>query len=303
MKRALSHSQAEAVNQCEMKFKYAHIDSLEPKSRSTALMRGTNGHKFFEVFFLEIKKGMSTAHAMQAGQIAMMEESDVALLNLPLVTQWVQEVWEIKRHTWEVVLVEETHRIELGDLGQFPYTMDLIIRHKLTGELWMVDHKFLGQFYSEDVMDLMPQMPKYIAAYEAQHGVKIAGAIYNMVTTRTNAKDLFLMYEFKVSDARKNNAMREQVETFKAVEEIESGKRLPVRTINKMNCGHCSFKVLCKEEINGDMAMLGAVKDMMFQPNTYGYAYEEQKEEEVIPEPIPATLYSADEAIDFLGLL
>lgn len=277
-KIALSHSQAESLNQCEYKFKYAHLDNLEPKSRSIALMRGTNGHAFFEYFFKAIKNNLPTGQAMQLGQIEMMEESDVALMNLPLVTRWVKEVWEDKlEHEWEIVLVEETHRIELGDLGQFPYTMDLIIRHKLTGELWMVDHKFLGQFYSEEVMDLMPQMPKYIAAYEKQNNVKIAGAIYNMITTRANAKELFQMYEFKVSDARKNNAMREQVETFKAVEEIATGKRLPVRTINKMNCGHCSFRVLCVEEINGDTAMAEAVKDLMFQPNTYGYDYLENK--------------------------
>lgn len=281
MKRALSHSQAESLNQCEFKFKYAHLDNLEPKSRSVALMRGTNGHMFFETFFKAIKEGLPTENAMQLGQVAMMNESDVALINLPIVTRWVNEHWKDNlERVWEIVLVEETHRIELGDLGQFPYTMDLIIRKKHTGELFMVDHKFLGQFYSQEVMDLMPQMPKYIAAYERQNGVKIAGAIYNMITTRTNAKDLFQMYEFKVSEARKVNAMREQIETFKAADDISTGKRLPVRTINKMNCGHCSFRVLCVEEINGDTATAEFVKEMMFQPNTYGYAYEAPIEEE-----------------------
>lgn len=274
-KIALSHSQAESLNQCEYKFKYAHLDNLEPITRGVALQRGTNGHKFFETFLTLVKAGLPVMEATDKGLKDMMEEnSNVAVLNMPLVMRWVQEIWipdwSLK---YEIVLVEETHRIELGSLGQFPYTMDAVLRDKNTGELWMLDHKFLGMFYSEQLMGLMPQMPKYIASEEKLKGVKFAGAIYNMLCTAPNAKELFKVHRFKVSEARKTNAMREQVETFKAVEEITSGKRLPVRTINKMNCGNCSFKALCLEEINGEVELLEFVKETQFKPNTYGYDY------------------------------
>lgn len=279
MKLSISHSQAEQFNQCEYKFKYATMDKLEPNVRGEALQTGTNGHAFFEAFFKGIKEYMSIEEATMSGYLAMQEDNaKIAVRVMPLVTKWVNNNWRGNlEHVWEVILVEETHRIELRELGQFPFTMDLIIKDKKTGQHYMVDHKFLGQFYSQEVIDLMPQMPKYIAAFESKMGIKFAGAIYNMVCTRVNATEesLFRMVRFKVSDARKNNAMFEQVETLKSIREVVEGRRLPVRSVNKMNCGHCGFRQLCNAEINGETAELQFIKDTLYQENTYGYEYVE----------------------------
>lgn len=278
MKLAISHSNAEAFNQCEYKFKYATMDKLEPITRSSALQIGTNGHAFFETFFKSIKENMSAEEATMAGYLSMQEENKkIAVQVMPLVTRWVNKYWRDNlENEWEVILVEETHRIELRELGQFPFTMDLIVKMKKTGKHYMVDHKFLGQFYSDEVIELMPQLPKYIASAERIMGIKFEGAIYNMVCTRDNAKEesLFKMVKFKVSDARKNNAMFEQIQTLKSINEVVEGRRIPVRTINKMNCGHCGFRPLCVAEINGeDEATLAFTKETLYTENTYGYEY------------------------------
>lgn len=280
MKIAISHSNAEAYNQCEYKFKYATIDKLEPKERSQALQIGTTGHLFFEKFFLEIQQGESIEVATMVGYSAMMDENPkAAVLAMPSVTKWVNTKWrDHLEHVWEIVKVEVTERIELGELGQFPFTIDLVIRFKKTGALYLVDHKFLGQFYSTEVIDLLPQLPKYAAAYESKYGEKIHGAIYNMISTRSNATDesLFKQVRFSISDARKNNAMREQVITFKEIKKLIAGEREPVRSANKMNCGHCGFKQICSAELNGDAAEVEVIKDMLYTENTYGYDYKEE---------------------------
>ena len=279
MKLAISHSNAESFNQCEYKFKYATMDKIEPVNQGEALQTGTNGHAFFEAFFKGIKEFMSIEEATMAGYLAMQKDNPkISVRVMPLVTKWVNDMWRDKlENEWEILLVEETHRIELRELGQFPYTMDLIIKDKKTGLVYMVDHKFLGQFYSEEVIALMPQMPKYIAAHESKTNLRFAGAIYNMVSTRVNAKDesLFKLFKFKVSDARKNNAMFEQIETLKSIHEVIEGHRLPVRSVNKMNCGHCGFRPLCVAEINGETAEAEFIKETMFKENTYGYEYKD----------------------------
>lgn len=278
-KIAISHSNAEAFNQCEMKFKYATMDKLEPKERSIALQIGTNGHLFFEKFFREIQKGETIETATLIGYNEMMDDNPkAALIAMPLVTKWIETQWRNNlEYVWEIVKVEVTERIELGDLGQFPFTMDLIIRHKKNGLLYLVDHKFLGQFYSDEVIDLLPQLPKYASAYELKHGELIAGAIYNMISTRDNAKEesLFKRYPFKLSSDRKINAMREQVITFREIKKVIAGERDPVRSANKMNCGHCGFKLLCAADINGNKEEAEVIKDMLYTENTYGYDYKE----------------------------
>lgn len=266
----VSHSQAEAFQQCEMKFKYAHIDSLEPNDRSIALQRGTNGHAFFEHFFLAIKEGESSERAMQYGMTKMMQENpSIAPQNMALVAGWVNSVWPDLN--WKVISVEETFRLNIGEF-QYPYTCDLIIQDG-QGDYYLVDHKFLGDPYPENVVKIQTQIPKYIAALRKK-GIPVKGGIYNIIRTRklTNMSP-YMMVDVPVTDARVRNAMVEQVNTMQEIKAVTSpGGRPLVRTANKMNCGHCSFIELCMADVNNEPT--DVIKKHLFKENTYGYARE-----------------------------
>lgn len=276
MKLAISHSMVDGFNQCEKKFEYSHIENLEPLSRSQGLNVGIAGHAYFENFFKAVQAGEDVNTAKLKGQLACIEEEQ-GMIALPLVTKWVDTKWTgFLEDEWELIIVEETLRVDLGELGEFPFTVDLVVRSKSSGKYFMVDHKFLGRFYSEEVMEILPQLPKYTAALEkVRPDIKIEGAIYNLISTRANAKDdaLFKTYPMKLSDARKVNAMREQVTTIREIQRVINKERPAVRTANSMNCGYCPFKVLCDAQINNKQDDYDLAKQMLFKENTYGYEY------------------------------
>jgi predicted RecB family nuclease len=141
--------------------------------------------------------------------------------------------------------------------------MDLLVQ--LNGELVLVDHKFLYDPYSREVIDILPQMPLYIGALRS-HGINVKYGLYNIIRTRNTKIDLYTTEVLKPSPTRVKQAMAEQIETMKR---IEQGVPFRVRTANKMNCGNCQFNSLCATELRGEDTTL--LRTHYFKPNEYGY--------------------------------
>lgn len=269
----ISHSEADAFSQCEKKHEYAHIQKLQPKTSSLALNRGTAGHAILEKFFEAIKLG-GTQH--EATLIALsnnelLNDMDMQAVSeaMLLVKPWIDKVWPTLG--WKIVEIEREFRIPVNDEISYPFRIDLIVEHR--GELKIVDHKFTYDKYDENILALLPQVPRYAGALR-KLGVPIKSGIYNIFKTRklNDPMDKYVQQEINFNDARVENSLKELVLTMK---EIHSRKTLGIegiRTANKMNCGNCGFAMLCSSELAGlDTTMM---REVDFEPNSYGYSEE-----------------------------
>lgn len=273
MKMLISHSEVEAKSQCAKKHDYAHNQKLQPVGHSMALNRGNAGHTMLEVFFLEIKKGTPTEQAkMLAMSAPKLREYPMEAVGeaLALVMPWIDNVWPTLG--WKIIEVEKEYRIPITETLIFPWKCDLLIEWR--GEIWFVDHKFTYDAYADDVIEVLPQLPKYIGGIR-KLGIPVKGGIYNFFRTRKlkNVMDAFVTKQVPVSDKRILETMRDQVQVMKEIEtERTLGDTLstrPVRTANKMNCANCGFLTLCTAELNG--LETKKMREANFVPNTYGY--------------------------------
>lgn len=259
-RRLISYSEADSFNQCEKKHEYAHEDKLTAITHSDGLTLGTAGHLFFETFFKAILEGSDTDHAKHlATHVIAAEPMGAKALNLCL--PWVDGIWPTLG--WKIVAVEQEYRVTISDSLVYPMKCDLLVQWN--GELVLVDHKFLYDPYSRNVIDILPQMPLYIGALRS-HGLNVKYGLYNVIRTRNTKIDVYTMEPVKPTPARVKQAMLEQIETMKR---IENGVSFRVRTANKMNCGNCQFADLCAAELRGEDTTL--MKKTFFKHNDYGY--------------------------------
>lgn len=259
-RKLISYSEVDSLTQCEQKHHYAHVDKITTAGSSQGLSRGNAGHKFFETFFKELLKGKSTEEAKME---AITEVASDLNTPLSLCIEWVDKVWPTLG--WKIVAVEIEVRIAISPTLVYPMKADLIV--EIDGELVLVDHKFLYDFYTQQMIDIFPQMPRYMVALQA-NGLDVKYAIYNMVRTRkvNSFTDRYQRLETRPNKFRLKQAINEQIQGMKR---IEAGIPVPMHTANKMNCGNCQFAELCSAEIRGENTKL--MREHFFVPNTYGY--------------------------------
>jgi hypothetical protein len=291
----ISHSEVDSFLQCEQRHYYAFglpvgngtQAGLEPTSFSDGLYRGIAGHSGQEYFWKAIQEGSSISDAAQVGINAVYEyatkpDARHAILGdlterilpryfLEVAPKWINGGWRVKA-------VEHTYRLEIEDMV-YPFTPDLILSSP-TNDNYVIDHKFLYNFYTQKQIGLLPQIPKYVGALRALN-FPIAGGYYNILRWRP-IKDLSEEANFKqipvtVSNARVEHTFTQQL---KQMYKIKNYKTLPneewraevhtQRVLTTMICDKCPFHELCAQEIEGlDTRMLVKAN---FQTNTYGYS-------------------------------
>lgn len=277
--KRISHSMLEAYLQCGKKYELAHTKNLEPDRDSEPLMRGTIGHYILEGFFNAIKDGMSHKDAFQAaGNRAMQKYLSDPLFPeaLALCGKWVVgNADTIKR--WKVIETEKTEFLPIpgledmnGNQIEFPFTIDLYIQDMLSGKYYIVDFKFLYDFYDDDLVALLPQLPKYAGAKRAL-GHRVDDAYYAMIRTRKLSADAedekrWRTTRLMLTDKRIVEAMQQQVT---GMEEMVKRPKLPLRTVNKMNCSNCSFREICIAEASQEKTDI--IIKHGFRENSYGY--------------------------------
>ena len=279
----ISHSMADAYMSCQKKFEYAHIKKIMPVTTPEALARGIYGHKIMELFFTAIKEGTVPSQA-----------KSIAFLNAMDDPKYFNKIWNRIEHFideiyptlgWvEVISIECTYRLDVGTRFQFPFTVDLVVRLE-SGEVAAIDFKFGADAYSDEMLQLYPQLPKYVG------GLRILGAnglldheaptlaFYVFIRSRANIADktkFVEIHEVKATDVRIRNSFIEQDRVAAAIIAHEEDASRPYpRTFNN-NCKYCPFIDLCIAEMNGkDSEQVKTMEDVLYTTNTYGYDLEE----------------------------
>lgn len=264
---------------------------VEPLAFGVALTRGTIGHKALEVYYTGILKGRSHEDSYKDALVSLSqaaldnpEHMDIVVELTTILANYFQHYGEADLEEWEPLSIEQEFRFEIpkSDGLVFPFRVDAIFRNRKTGRIYVVDHKFLYNWYMPNTIRIMPQMPKYIFALRAL-GYDIHDGMYNMLSTRKNSKDPFRRAFTNTSEVKAKQFFREQLQTML---EIRGLKEMPNdewarlhtrRNANAFNCKNCMFLELCAhdlEEMSGRKFFIEA----NFKPNTYGYGKEIEAE-------------------------
>ena len=261
-RRLISHSEVDTLGQCEYKHYYAHELKLESISHSDNLQLGNTGHAFMQVFLTGIKEGLTDEQAKQKATHHIISMPRAARA-LEICYDWIRLIWPTL--DWKIVAVEIEYRVVITETLVYPMKADVLVETE--GKLAVVDHKFIYDFYPKEVIEIMPQLPRYIAGMRNQ-GIKVDFAIYNMMRTRivVDEEKKFSLKPTYPSNTRVIQSFKEQIE---GMQRIENGIPFRVRTATKVNCANCQFAELCTMDLNGEDSTL--YKEVFFKPNTYGY--------------------------------
>jgi hypothetical protein len=289
--RKVSNSEVVAFNTCERKYYYQYDLNLEPKTPSTSIYRGTVGHACLEAYYLTLQglfPGQKTpeiyARAERAGMMVLTNKIDgadlnqsQALMELRILIGDYFRYAKRTQHDWLILQVEQFYDLDLTEDFSYSLRLDLVAR--IDGMVTIIDHKFVYNFWSQDDLDLSPQLPKYTAALRA-HGIRVDRCLVNQIRTRIRQSKPYEDHEkFKYSysvpnDQEIQNHLIEQIKVSRRVVDhralpIEVRAREVTRTLSQMVCRMCSVRNLCIMELKG-ISVENDIK-IDFQQNTYDY--------------------------------
>lgn len=267
----ISGSQVANYMECQKKFELAHIEKLMSANGSgKALEKGKTGHKILEVWGKAHMAGDDTDTALSKGMTAGMEyNAGFAVEVFPMIAHWVKNIFP--KLGWKILEVEKTYYAKVGNAKDgrplvFPLTVDLLVEAE--GKIVIVDHKFQADAFEEEMIELMPQLKKYIVALRSQK-VNVHHAIYNTFRTRVmkaGPEERNVMQKTVPRVPQLKAAMMPQIQMMHKIDEHE-GEYL--RVLNKNICTYCPFKKICLVETNGEDATL--IKQFDYVTTDYGY--------------------------------
>lgn len=292
---SVSYSETSTYLLCKRKHFYGYTRSLQRVVESSSLALGGAGHKVLQAYYTSIlnegdnraKQGTKAAkdRALQAAAAQYVElvadgfkddpakaplkeiVFDFYIANEPLVSNgWVIQAVEMEFRL--DVMVEED-----GEMLSTPFVVDLIAVDP-DGKTVVIDHKFVYDFYTYEDASLQPQIPLYLAGLRGL-GHTVHYGMYNMLRNRsikgTKAKDgsypgatweqRWQSLDVTPNAVRVKRTFEEQIDTAKEIQALklltpEEVDLKSHRVANKMVCQSCSFKDLCKIELQGGNAAL-----------------------------------------------
>lgn len=284
----ISYSKGQAFKACEKKFSYAHLElhvndpkkpGLMPKSKSPALARGSFGHAVMERAMKELQP-QSFPYSQETCVLAISNAIQWGLSQPD--SNYMPDIMKQMMHFmtnvfpvigWRVLEVERTFLLPVGKdavSGRdivYPFTVDLVL--EINGRIFITDYKFSADAYSQDRIDIEPQIPGYIGALRAL-GIDVVSGFYVFFRTRKmkNVEEQVVVTAIRPNDVRIKQSFREHLMTTKKIIDFQNNKTEPVRNAGN-NCDYCDFKKICAIELRGDDASL--MKQIDYLPNDYGY--------------------------------
>lgn len=275
-----SPSEIDSYNACPQKHYYAFGERLMAGDQVEAITRGNLGHAglggYYSTFLGkspktqlgDFEQGVSNMNLALLSYVGEHPEA-AALVNdvMALLGAWADaNMHELV--AWEVIAVEQTFEV-----GEIAFTPDLIVRDRF-GEVKMVDHKFVYNFYSDNTVNLAPQLPRYAALLRRQ-GLQVDKAEYNMIRHRKDAKVKFKRADVPLTPGKMStytgdmDAAGAEILQLKSMP-LEAWRQAIQRKPSTFTCDHCAFTSLCLTDLEGRPGRDNLVK-MFYKDNTYGY--------------------------------
>lgn len=301
MTRKVSNSEVNTFQTCKQRYHLTFDLNLEPKVPGTALYRGVVGHSMLEAYykvFIGVYPAQKTEEMFDLAEAEawrvyrkFLEASDISqnevMVDLrPLMKRYFEYArnYSDKRasnhnqRNWLILQVEPYYDLDLTDDFEYVARLDLVAR--IDGMVTIVDHKFVYNFWSQDKLDLNPQLPKYTGILR-NNGIRVDQVMVNQVRYRPKKKPPFYTDEemFKYSfytptETEVRTHLKEQILVSRDVVKwrempLDERARLATRILNDMVCVSCPVKSLCIMGLKG-IDFNTEIK-AAYQPNTYDY--------------------------------
>lgn len=275
-----SPSEIDSYNACPQKHFYAFGERLMAGDQVESITRGNLGHAglagYYSTFLgkspkTQVKDFEEAKSNMHLALLSYIQEHPDAA---PLVTEvmgllngWAA-INKDELNYQEIIAVENTFEV-----GEAAFTPDLIVRSRM-GEVKIVDHKFVYNFYSDNTINLAPQLPRYVTLL-ARQGLLVHKAEYNMIRHRKDAKITYKRADVPLTPGKMAEYSDDMDATGREILEL---KALPVdewkkrirRRPSTFTCDHCAFTSLCLTDLENRPGRANLVK-MFYKDNTYGY--------------------------------
>jgi hypothetical protein len=310
--RKVSNSEVITFQTCKHRYHLCFDLNLEPVNPGTALYRGTVGHVMLQAYyehFIGLYSGQKTDEVYRRAEDAAwakyrtyyahadMSQEDILLDLKRIMERYFHYVRyypdDLKSATnsnqkdWIILQVERYYDLDLTEDFRYVARLDLVAR--IDGLITIVDHKFTYNFWSQDKLDLNPQLPKYVGIMR-NNGVRVDQVMVNQVRYRWRKSSPYIDTEmfkyafYTPTPTEVRTHLKEQILVSKDVVEwrvkpLEERARIATRILNDMVCGSCPVKGLCIMGLKG-IDIANEIK-AAYQPNTYDYNLRALEETEI----------------------
>lgn len=292
----VSHSEAESYLSCRRKHFYGYVKGgagFKPNVSGIALSAGSFLHAVLEVYYNHVlaagdtnkeqrgalKKARDIAwdfyiKARDSGEYTDEEKTGRRTVKEALFDfYFLNEPFVMTGHVVQAVELSVSLELELDEdtTYQYPFVIDLIVVTP-KGKTKIIDHKFAYDFYDELTIDLLTQLPKYLAGLRAGD-FPADEAAYNIIRNRSK-KDAKVEDVLRVQDVRPKTTTVENVflEQLAVANEIitvrrsaeEEADELAFRSASAITCRSCDFSDICRSERVG--ANIGPALVVDFTP-------------------------------------
>lgn len=177
-----TQSMIKAWRMCRREVFYKYHLRLHPKVGSRPLERGKWFHALLEAKYKgEPWEGVHAAYVSKYRKLFDEEKEKLGDLPGEMDALMRSYLWHYREDAdWEVVAVELTVEAQLPNGHVFRCRVDMVVRDRLTGDLWAVDHKTHKRLPDWDFRMLDEQSPLYIWALR-ENGYAVRGFIWNYV--------------------------------------------------------------------------------------------------------------------------
>lgn len=287
----VSQSESDTFLGCQFRHYYAFGEptgegtfGIAPKEHSESLTRGIIGHEGLAEFYS--KRGLAGFTHDDAVKAAIMVVLAYETSLVHIKSQVVELLRNYFEHykddfdKWKILVVEKEFRYRIPGTGLiFPFKPDMVVQDKESKKIYIVDHKFLYNYYQERIFPLMPQMKKYGVALREQ-GLKVDGYLYNQISTRKNSKEPFRRSPVTLKDRPARVFMNEQITTMKKIVFLKNLPNEVWKDSIEHNAGHftcskCPFVDLCTADIEGTTGRKILIRSD-YGPNKYRYELGEE---------------------------
>lgn len=191
----INYSEFDTLSSCEEKWKRAYILGQEPEpGNKTGLHRGTLLHLALgrwqnglgatlpEVWTDDINTGGKPG----VEQTLRLTDFDVEVVEsvLWLLERYVEHYGSAPPSSWNVITSEEWLTRDFGSgTGRWTLVGRTDGAVEIDGQLWLLERKSYGSKGRLDYVGVDPQLAAYCLLYEAKHGVRPFGVIYDGIYT------------------------------------------------------------------------------------------------------------------------
>lgn len=284
--RNISNSEVFAWNKCQRYYYYSFDLNLTPIKPANALARGIVGHSALEAYYkvLQESPGAYRAAEQEGFRVLTRALDNAGMFDMNMLAELrhiLGRYFEFaKTDGWKILAVERRFDWQIVEDITYTLRLDLAIRDpKYNGEAVLVDHKFVYNFWSQDDIDLNPQLPKYMGGIIA-NGLQVDRVMVNQIRYRVRKSSPYADHEMFKRDYDKPNAntiknlMREQMLISRRIQKwrelpLDERNRRAVGVRNNLICKNCSFAALCITELKGGYTQ--GIIDTEYRQNEYGY--------------------------------